>query len=151
MPLSPVISTEALVSAMRATVVSTFSISSEAPMMAEKSYRASSSTRVLGGSVAGLCFPRSSAVSTDFSSWRLSHGLVMKSKAPNCIPLTASSMEPHAVIKITGTSGQNTCTFCNNSNPSFPLVANEKFISISIRSGRVWRTKSSAASGEATA
>ena len=91
-----------------------------------KSYRASSSTRVLGSSAAGLWLPKSSAVSTDFSNWRLSHGLVMKSNAPNCIPLTANSMEPHAVIRITGAPGQNTCTFCNSTFVS--LVANEVHI-----------------------
>ena len=48
----------------------------------------------------------------------LFHGLVMKSKAPACMPCTARGMLPHAVIKITGVWGQKSLTCFNKVNPS---------------------------------
>lgn len=62
------------------------------------------------------------AVRIDSNSARLFHGLVMKSNAPARIPCTARWIEPHAVIRITGTSGASTLTFASSSSPSSPVV-----------------------------
>ena len=73
--------------------------------------------------------------------------LVMKSNAPACIPCTASWILPHAVIKITGTSGRNTFTCFNKVSPSSPVVERVKFISIKIKAGASALTISIASRG----
>lgn len=82
---------------------------------------------------------------------RLSQGFVMKSKAPACMPLTARSMLPHAVMSITGTWGRMCLARSSRRKPSSPDVASEKFMSISIRSGSCSRRVATASSAEATA
>lgn len=78
-------------------------------------------------------------------------GLVIKSKAPACMPSTASGMLPHAVISITGVSGWKIRHFFNSSMPSSPVVAREKFMSMSMSCNGVPLTMSSASSGDPTA
>ena len=106
-PLSPVMSTEALVWAMRFATSSTLSSPSLRPMMWLRSNSPSSAFVVLSE-----VFPAvsSSAVSMRCISATLFHGLVTKSNAPACIPFTASWMLPHAVIRMTGTCGQKSFT-----------------------------------------
>ena len=130
-PLSPVIKTEALVLAMRWMVFSTFIRALLLPMMRLRS------TLFSSVNVSSFFSPfNSSAVSIRCIKAALFQGLVMKSKAPACMPFTASWMLPQAVIKITGTSA---------------LVVSEKFMSIRISSGAIVRTTAIASFGVATA
>lgn len=129
-PLSPVMRTEALVRAMRATVFSTSVSPRDFPMMW---LRSSVSAFSVVLSVCGAFSSR--AVSMRCSSAALFHGLVMKSKAPACMPCTASWMLPQAVISMTGVSGRNIFTCFSRVSPSSPVVERVKFISISISAG----------------
>ena len=151
-PLSPVISTGALVLAMRSTVSSTSRSAADLPMM-DGSLPASPGRGValfsllltpplLGEVGRGL-----SAVSTRCISVVLFQGLVMKSNAPARIPRTARSMLPHAVMRMTGVSGQNNLTCLSRVSPSSPSVDSEKFMSISMSCGASLRTISIARSG----
>ena len=145
-PLSPVISTEALVFAMRAIVFSTSVNPWLRPMMWLRSKES------LCSCVASLEVAESSrAVSMRCNRAALFQGFVMKSKAPACIPCTASWILPQAVINITGVSGRNIFTCLSSVNPSSPVVERVKFISIRIKSGVAERTTSMASRGEGTA
>ena len=100
---------------------------------------------------ADLSFDVSSkAVSIRCIRAALFHGFVIKSKAPACIPCTANGILPHAVINITGTSGQNSLTCLSSISPSSPLVERLKFISIRISCGVTERTVSIASLGPET-
>ena len=67
-------------------------------------------------------FERLFAVCILSSSTPLSHGFVMKSNAPARMPRTASSMVPHAVIRMHGTSGRNTFICFSKVIPSSPSL-----------------------------
>ncbi len=54
------------------------------------------------------------------------------------MPSTASGIEPHAVMRTTGTPGQRPLSSRRSANPSSPLVWREKFMS--------WRTRDGASS-----
>ena len=73
-------------------------------------------------------------VSIILSNWILFHGFVTKSYAPSFIPLTASSTEAHAVIRITGRAGFSNLIFFKSSIPSSPFIETEKFMSSKTRS-----------------
>ena len=116
-PLSPVISTGAWVEAMRDTVCRTRSKSGDLPMILSRR------NGLFGAASAAVLLSCTwIAVRIDSNSARLFHGLVMKSNAPARIPCTARWIEPHAVIRITGTSGASTLTFASSSSPSSPVV-----------------------------
>ena len=145
-PLSPVTSTEALVREMRLMVFSTSMSALLLPMMW---LRSNSSASFCGSS---FFLPLSSrAVSMRWIKAALFQGLVMKSKAPACIPLTANWMLPQAVIRITGVSGWNIFTCFKRVIPSSPLVVNEKFMSMRMSSGATERTTAIASLGVETA
>ena len=93
----------------------------------------------------------SKAVSIRCNRAALFQGFVMKSKAPACIPCTASWILPQAVINITGVSGRNIFTCLSKVRPSSPVVERVKFISIKIKSGVTERTTSMASRGVGTA
>ena len=96
-PLSPVINTEALVFAMRAMVFNTSVKPWLRPMIWLRLNASFCSCVVSLGAVES-----SKAVSIRCSRAALFHGLGIKSKAPACIPCTASWILPQAVISITG-------------------------------------------------
>ena len=130
-PLSPRISTGALVAATWPMVASTRSSLGCSPMMAAKSYWASSEARVTrAGAGAASC----KVAPTSWASCRLSHGLVKKLAAPACTPFTASAIEPHAVINSTGRPGWRSLMAASRARPSSPLVCSEKFMSCRTRS-----------------
>ena len=83
---------------------------------------------------------------TDCTTSAFDHGLVMKSAAPRFIPSTARPIDPHAVIRITGTSGCSARIAVSSANPSSPLVRREKFMSWMTSEGRSERTAASASS-----
>ena len=141
-PLSPVISTEALVRAMRATVFSTSISPLDLPIIWLRFNAVVCSSGTSFGAAVS-----SRAVSMRCKRAALFQGLVMKSNAPACIPCTASWILPHAVIKITGTSGRNTFTCFNKVSPSSPVVERVKFISIKIKAGASALTMSIASRG----
>ena len=141
-PLSPVISTEALVRAMRATVSRTFVSPFDLPMMLPRSNAGSPSPPPCPEGAKS-----SRAVSMRCRRAALFHGLVMKSKAPARIPCTASWMLPQAVIRMTGTSGRKIFTCFSRVSPSSPVVERVKFISIRISAGASSRTISIASRG----
>ena len=114
-PLSPVTKMEAFVRATRFTVASTSINALLRPMMW---LRSKPSLSVRGSSASCPPAVSSRAVSMRCIRAALFHGLVMKSKAPACMPCTARGMLPHAVIKITGVWGQNSLTCFNKVNPS---------------------------------
>ena len=144
-PLSPVISTEAFVFAIRAMVFST----SVSPWLRPMIWRRSKAS--FCSCVVSLGEPASSkAVSIRCNNAALFQGLVIKSKAPACIPCTASCMLPQAVISITGVSGRNIFTCLSKVSPSSPVVERVKFISIKIKSGATERTTSIASRGPET-
>ena len=149
-PLSPVISTEALVLAIRPMVLSTPSNAGDRPIILSNLNFPSISPRLDAGAMSSLRF-NASAVSTDLRKALFTQGFVIKSKAPACIPCTASCMLPHAVIRMTGTSGRKMRTWRSSVSPSSPDVLSEKFISIRISSGSVERTTSIASFGPGTA
>ena len=144
-PLSPVINTEALVFAMRAMVFNTSVKPWLRPMIWLRLNASFCSCVVSLGAVES-----SKAVSIRCSRAALFHGLGIKSKAPACIPCTASWILPQAVISITGVSGRNTFTCLSRVKPSSPVVERVKFISISIKSGATVRTTSIASRGPGT-
>ena len=145
-PLSPVTSTDALVREMRLMVFSTSMSALLLPMMW---LRSNSSSSFCGSSF--LTPLSSSAVSMRWIRAALFHGLVMKSNAPACIPLTANWMLPQAVIRMTGVSGRKIFTCFRRVMPSSPLVVNEKFMSMRISSGATERTTAIASFGVETA
>ena len=144
-PLSPVIRTEALVRAMRAMVFKTSVNSWLLPIIWSR-FKASLCSC---GTSAGAAVS-SNAVSMRCNKAALFQGFVIKSKAPACIPCTANWILPHAVIRITGTSGRNIFTCLSKVNPSSPVVESVKFISIRIRAGASERTTSIASRGPGT-
>ena len=146
-PLSPVISTEALVREIRLMVSST---SIKALLLPIMWLRSNPSSSFFCSSSFFLLFS-SRAVSMRCIKAALFQGFVMKSKAPACIPLTASWMLPQAVIRITGVSGWKIFTCFRRVMPSSPVVVSEKFMSIKISSGATERTTAIASLGEATA
>ena len=144
-PLSPVMRTEALVFAMRAIVFNTSINPWLRPMMWLRSKES------LCSCVGSCGVPESwSAVSMRCNKAALFQGFVMKSKAPACIPCTASWILPQAVINITGVSGRNIFTCLSSVKPSSPVVERVKFISIRIKSGATERTTSIASRGPGT-
>ena len=147
-PLSPVISTEALVRAILLMVASTSISGLLFPMIWLRSKPSLSTTGASGFCLSAVS---SRAVSIRCIKATLFHGFVIKSKAPACIPWTANWMLPHAVINITGTSGRNIVTCFKSVNPSSPVVDKVKFISININWGATERTISIASRGPATA
>jgi hypothetical protein len=52
----------------------------------------------------------------------LSHGFLIKSRAPRRIASTATSTLPHAVITTTGTVASMLWIFASKSRPSWPEV-----------------------------
>ncbi len=116
-PLSPVISTGAPVGATRAAMAST----SRRALLSPIIFLRSKGLGVSDG-VDPLLSLRLRAVAIRSSRRLLSHGFVMKSKAPFLIPSTARSMLPHAVISITGVSGRKSFTCLSSVRPSEPEV-----------------------------
>ena len=147
-PLSPVISTDAPVRATRFTVASTSSNALLLPMMR---LRSNPSSSVTGASAVLSLAVSSRAVSMRCIRAALFQGFVMKSKAPACIPCTANGILPHAVMRMTGTSGQKSLTCLRSTSPSSPFVERLKFISIRISCGVTERTVSMASFGPETA
>ena len=92
-----------------------------------------------------------SAVCTVCSICWLVHGLVTKSDAPAFMPSTASAIEPHAVIRITGIDGVASLICRSSASPSSPDVRREKFMSWMISWHGCRRSTSSASSGEPAA
>ena len=82
----------------------------------------------------GACRRGQRRLARSAGSAALVHGLVMKSDAPAFIPSTASSIEPHAVISITGSAGCAARICASSASPSSPLVCREKFMSCSTSS-----------------
>ncbi len=75
------------------------------------------------------------AVFTVATSFSFSHGLTMKSSAPNRIASTAVDMSAKAVIKITFVTGEIARIFFNQNIPWLPVVSPcRKFISSSTTS-----------------
>ncbi len=100
------------------------------PTRSPKSYRASSSSRVRARSSACARVPASpSAVCTVCSICWFVHGLVTKSDAPAFMPSTASAIDPHAVIRMTGIDGVASLICRSSVRPSSPDVRREKFMS----------------------
>ena len=144
-PLSPVIRTEALVLAMRWTIVSTSAKALLSPIIKLRS-------NALSFALVVSCFSVScNAVSMRCINAILFQGLVTKSKAPAFMPSTARLMLPHAVIRITGTSGRNNFTCLSKVRPSSPVVEREKFMSIKMRRTSSLRTIVIASLGPETA
>ena len=71
----------------------------------------------------------------------------MKSAAPSFIPSTASSIDPHAVSRITGTLASIARSCESSSSPSAPVVWREKFMSWMTSEGRSRRNAASASTG----
>ena len=120
-PLSPVISTGAFVWLMREIVFKTCCRRGDLPMILSKRSVLSVFPFFGSGFFSSLSLS-CMAVSIVFSKARLFQGFVIKSKAPARMPWTARLMEPQAVIRITGTAGQNTRTLASSSSPSSPVV-----------------------------
>ena len=148
-PLSPVISTEASVGATRLTTSSTLSSWGAVPMMLAKSPWRSSSSRVMVRSVDGVAAAKLSVVFTVCRSCLLVQGLETKSAAPALMPCTANSMDPQAVIKMTGTLAHRCLISRSNSMPSSPLVWRVKFMSCKTSSHPPRSSHSRASAGDA--
>ncbi len=132
-PLSPVMSTEASVGATRPISSRILRNLGSAPISARRSKRRSSSSRLTAPRPSPAC-ASDRAVSTDCRICAFDHGLVTKSAAPAFIPSTASEIEPHAVIRITGSRGRSFLISASRARPSSPAVPREKFMSWSTRS-----------------
>ena len=117
-PLSPVISTVASVSARRASIAYTSCITGLSPIMSTGGrWRATVSRSCLFSSLSCLCSSARSSVSSSSGIWI---GLAMKSYAPARIAATAVSMLPNAVTNTIGRSGQLACARRHSSSPVMP-------------------------------
>ena len=124
------ISTEASVGATRPISSSTRSIFGSLPMMLrEVELRVELRAARRLGARRRASRPASAPSRPTAPRSAFDHGLVMKSAAPRFIPSTASSIEPHAVIRITGTSGCSARIAASSASPSSPVVRREKFMS----------------------
>ena len=117
-PLSPVMSTDAPVGATRSTASSTSRIIGLRPMIRSKPLPVS-------GVCSACAEPKCRAVPIRSIRAVLSHGFVMKSKAPSLMPSTAREMLPQAVMSMTGVDGARILTFRRSSRPSSPVVDRE--------------------------